>query len=420
MIFSDKAKMHLMVGTLVSFAVLSCATSKSLRSTSDPAAIETRIADVRGLGLRKPVSIEIQAWPLEDPPDAKSSSTAATSAFDVQAEAGRMIGFDEYGAALRTRSLLSRETNLAGYYDRRRETVVISEASPSHAGKIDDDVLLAHELTHAVQFQNFDVEQLLGAAADRYDRYLALNSMLEGDATLTSLACGISKPLDRSQIETIKTRLLQAQREGVLNSPKASLGNQIEYVSGTLFVIEAYERGGWVAVNRLYQDPPQTTREIVEPILYFGRTKPRSSLRLAGYQDAMPQWNEVLLDTLGIAPITAILSRGVSTDSHPVPLRLRWTDDQLVVLKKGQELAIVWMIAFDDSDSAWAFANSYGAILDRTAAAEPHHVENRARLVLVTVGKIAIDQRTAAAIWRNSGIEASPEVAATDRLALCP
>jgi hypothetical protein len=415
MIFGDVIRMHLLVGAFVSLAMLGCATSKSLPSASDSAAIETRIAETRGLKLRKPISIEIQARPLADAPDAKSSSTAATTAPDVQAEAGRMIGFDEYGVAPRTRSLLSRETNLAGYYDRRRETIVILEGSPSRASKIDDDVLLAHELTHAIQFQNFDIEQSLDRAADRYDRYLALNSMLEGDATFTSLACGISKPLDRPQIETIKARLLRAQREGVLDSPTASLGNQIEYVSGTLFVIEAYERGGWAGVNQLYQDPPRTTREVVEPSLYFDRkTEPRSRLRLAGYQEAMSQWKEVVRDTLGIAPIAVILSRGASPDWHPVPLRLRWTDDQLAVLKKGRELAVVWMIAFDDSDSAWAFANSYRAILDRTAASEPHHVENHASLVLVTVGKIAADQRAADAIWRASGIEPPADVASAD------
>jgi hypothetical protein len=38
------------------------------------------------------------------------------------------------------------------------------------------------------------------------------------------------------------------------------------------FVIEAYKRGGWKEVDRIYENPPLSTREIYHPEEYFART----------------------------------------------------------------------------------------------------------------------------------------------------
>src|SRR5205823_590423 len=58
---------------------------------------------------------------------------------------------------------------------------------------------LAHEFTHALQDQHFDLDELQSGASDNDDRTRAALALIEGDATLTS-ALYASQLLDRVEI----------------------------------------------------------------------------------------------------------------------------------------------------------------------------------------------------------------------------
>jgi len=247
-------------------------------------------------------------------------------------------------------------------------------------GKFSREVLLAHELTHALQYQNFPIRDALDKSKATYDRYLAFNAILEGDATLTSLAYEQGRSFDKDAAKKIETRL----RNALSATEPPPLDEMIEYYYGTVFVIEAFERGGWDGVNRLYSRPPESTREIMEPELYFARDHPSEASDFI--QPAWAGWTEVDRNTLGVAPLIAMTVRGTSGSDRVAPMKIRWTSDRLIAFEKSGQLAIVWMIAFDDSDAAWAFEQSYRPILDHASAARPHHIDRTGNTVIITIG----------------------------------
>src|SRR5208337_4726685 len=65
------------------------------------------------------------------------------------------------------------------------------------------EMILAHELTHALQDQHFGLEQNLENFKDNSDRALALKSVAEGDATLAGFGYVIGRLDDETADEIV-------------------------------------------------------------------------------------------------------------------------------------------------------------------------------------------------------------------------
>jgi len=354
--------------------VTSGARAKARGDTGD---MQTRLASIRQLHFQTPVAIEV-AKPNSHPEPARGLTPGALSDSDRQ-RIGAQIGFPDYAFRSARAAMRSTRVDLAGFYDPDRGRVVLL-AGPS--GEFPREVLLAHELTHALQYQNFPIGKMFDEARS-YDRYLAFNAIIEGDAMLTSLAYARAQEFDRNAAENLKVRMRQALSS---DPTEPSLSDLIEYYYGTLFVVEAFERGGWDGVNHLYSDPPESSREILEPALYFDRSISRLNEDDHAFVPEVKGWREIGRDTLGVVPLTAILARKSEGNDRPVRLSLRWVNDRLVAFRKDDRMATIWTITFEDSSAAWAFEQSYQPILDRSCGSEPHRLNLIDRTVVVSIG----------------------------------
>ncbi len=48
-----------------------------------------------------------------------------------------------------------------------------------------------------------------------------------------------------------------------------SMSSHFRTCRGLRLVVDAYRQGGWSAINRMYADPPRSTREVMHPDEYF-------------------------------------------------------------------------------------------------------------------------------------------------------
>jgi hypothetical protein len=131
---------------------------------------------------------------------------------------------------------------------------------------------LAHELTHAVTDQRFDLTRLerLARISNREDEAAAFHGLVEGDATFTAalyLTRGLS-PAERAAV---------AQGAASLQTPRANAAPAavrewmvFPYQYGVRFVGRLYQAGGWAAVDRAYRDPPTSTEQLLHPERYLG------------------------------------------------------------------------------------------------------------------------------------------------------
>jgi hypothetical protein len=152
-------------------------------------------------------------------------------------------------------------------------------------------VILAHEFTHALTDQHYDLTRSdrLAAAVGRDDEETAYAALAEGDATLVMqrylrerltpaerVAAGLASAGDRTPRRDAAPAVI---RESML----------FPYREGLRFVFLLYQAGGWAQVNRAYRDPPTSTEQILHPDRYLARrdrpqqvTVPDLSARLGG------------------------------------------------------------------------------------------------------------------------------------------
>src|SRR5205823_1133055 len=121
----------------------------------------------------------------------------------------------------------------------------------------------AHEFTHALQDQYFDLGKLSPKHPDNDDRSLAIQALIEGDAVLMQRLWAQQK-LSQDEIN----QLGQGGADSKLFSAPLFLREQLlfPYGDGFNFVRQTYQqRGGYVGVDDVFLHPPDSTEQILHP-----------------------------------------------------------------------------------------------------------------------------------------------------------
>ena len=152
-------------------------------------------------------------------------------------------------------------------------------AKPLGNAELIESSVVLHELTHALQDQHFDIGTRDYALRNDWDASLAYHSLMEGDASLVMMA-SVIEGMGGSFDEMVKNEAVFSVLTSAAASDKTiddaapryfveSL--KFPYIDGLKFVITAYRRGGWKAVDAVYANPPRSTREVMHPEEYFAR-----------------------------------------------------------------------------------------------------------------------------------------------------
>jgi hypothetical protein len=384
--------------------------------------IETGIQDLRQLHFKKPVPLVVKS---QDEAAAMMEADLMRDYTEQQLKAdgiaGTLTGLYPTGIDLKAESLSLMKNQVAGFYDPHGKQMVLVEGGGNLGfwngatqfmiqRDVVGEMLLAHELTHALQDQNFNLESSLDKVKNDDDRALALKSVAEGDATLAGFAYA-SGGIDDAKAGIMVASLKDLPKLLAAEAPDAPLGLSapllFQYSEGTNFVAEVYRRGGWTAVDALYRNPPISTHQILHPALYFDNSAPETRITLAGYENIMAGWKKVDDDTFGELLLQVILERNLGKQSPEISLASRWVADRMVVLQESRDVNVIWMLAFSDNQSASHFAVVYTTLLDRLLGdSSAHRIDYRANLVLVVIGQGAnYFDDLAPAIWNASKIE---------------
>ena len=162
----------------------------------------------------------------------------------------------------------------AGVYDPRRKTMLIAD----WVGEDMQKMVLAHELTHALQDQNFDLEKFLHAVRDDDDSTSARQAIVEGHATAAMMQ-EIIKPAALASLPSLQPLMSMMIQRPVAQFPAFSgapfffrFSALFPYSQGIGFMQAGLQHGGWTGLSRVFSRPPSTTKEIFEPDIYLGQT----------------------------------------------------------------------------------------------------------------------------------------------------
>jgi hypothetical protein len=198
----------------------------------------------------------------------------------------------------------------------------------------------AHEYTHALQDQNYDIENGLKysseACEEDSERCAAIQALLEGDASMLELDWFYNHAT--SQDLTDIQNFYQDFESPVYDNAPAFLQEDFlfPYVYGQGFVEYLYDIGGWDAINAAYSNPPVSTEQILHTERY-----PLDFPINPDYPDLSPllgdQWRELDSGVMGEWYTYLILAHGRDPNA-----RLDDTEAQIASDGWGGDIYIVY------------------------------------------------------------------------------
>ena len=319
-------------------------------------ALQREVEEVGGVPFRRDVPVAFMSHDelasylaelLEEdyPPEQARVDERLLAAFDLLAPGTDL-------RALRARLL---EENVAGFYDERPHRRRLYAVSEDRTLTPMNQIVLAHELRHALQDQYGDLHAALpDDVGDFDDRRLAWMALLEGDATLVmerfllrrlgGLGAGLGDG------EALGSGL---GVPGLFELPGAPpvLRDQLvmPYLVGRELARAIDARGGADAMVAAWGHPPESTEQVLHPEKFFAREKPRSVL-------ARPDPPAGTLLAEGV--LGELLLRTLLEEDGAAPGAAGWGGDAWRLWDVEGATLLVWTSVWDTATDAAEFADA--------------------------------------------------------------
>jgi hypothetical protein len=349
---------------------------------ADPAALVEQIsADVerlRGLPFKTPVPMEV----VDDEATRKHAlqrleDLQSKDALDAELQAYRILRMVPQEGDLMESVLGALEEQVGGFYDPARKTFFLLEDMPSGMAP----ALIAHELTHALEDQHYDLDQRLHATKDDEDRSFAMSAVHEGSATLVMTLYAAEALLSGKMKQDDFTDFAQTEagKGERLAALPAVLYRQLigSYVLGTNFVTRgkgplAGAKFPVADLRRLYKDGPTSSEQILHPERFWERRDDPRPVDFGNSASALGEgWTHVSGGTFGEL-ILAVLAGARTPNSFDTAWAVGssgwtnaaatgWGGDHWELWKRGDEAAVLLGTVWDSDKDAKEFAAALGA-----------------------------------------------------------
>jgi hypothetical protein len=409
-----------LLSAIAAIALFGCTSALIHNGAADPkqvATIEASVAHIRELDFTRQVPVVVTS-PAQAQRMIVAQIARDHSDQDLRlgGRSGAMTGLYPPQLDLKGQTLALLHEEVVGFYNPTTRQMVVVEKPPElsdvgarAAGRAANAMVLAHELTHALQDQHFGIDRMLQQVKDNDDQTLALKSVAEGDATIAGFGYLAGHLNDEEVGELVRklNGLPTKSAAGLQGIPLAiSVPMLFQYSAGSHFVAEAWRRGGWSSVDSLYRNPPRSSQQIMQPELYFDHPSPPAHIELSGYQQLLPGWRKVDDDTYGELLLKLILEKNLAPNAPALAALPQWAGDRIVTLQKGDQLTLLWLLAFHQPAAAQAFAGAYAQVLEHLGgSSDPHGVAIRGPAVFVAIGPGAREfAGLGSAVWKASTI----------------
>ncbi len=240
--------------------------------------------------------------------------------------------------------------------------------------KDENKTVIAHELTHALADQNYDLDTMQKHVKGDDDRSLALASLIEGEATLTMMAAQM-EDYDGTKIVAMPAEYLDRVM-GMLG-PMMTMGGGkslkeappilsesliFPYIRGMIFCAKLTNDGGWKALSEAYAAPPLSTEQILHPDKYRLKPDPPTDVDL-GKLDAGPGWKEVGRNVVGEMQLGILLKKYAGKKAAE-----GWDGDRFATFEAPDgRLGLVWFSTWDSEQDAPRIRPELSGFPDREA-----------------------------------------------------
>ncbi len=248
--------------------------AQTLMSQAD--AISKEVARLRALPLLRPVVRGVMSKAGIKARILKIMKQEYTPA-ELNAEA---LGLKRFGLLPKSTNYLKMMVNLltdqiAGFYDHREKKLYI--ASWMQTGS---DMVMAHEIDHALQDQHFDLATFTDLNRREGDALSARLALVEGDAIALMLEYQLAlvnqpPPWGNAMIMAVIGKSMTMGSGALPGIPLVIReGLLFPYTAGLDFVAHFRKHHPWSKIDAMYKKPPLSTEQIIHPDKYTSYEQP--------------------------------------------------------------------------------------------------------------------------------------------------
>ncbi|HME73882.1 MAG TPA: hypothetical protein VKM54_29080 [Myxococcota bacterium] len=388
---------------LGALAFAGCATSFLSESGVQPAAYERLVARtvaVRGLPLREAVPARVidQA---NVPLVLRATLEAGLSKGEVAAyqDALVAIGLWPDGPSLVDEYLTVAKEEVVGFYvPQDRVLYIVRDANIPFWARVLSffvrhdavrEIVLGHELIHALQHQNHpDLVEHDRFLKDQDDLGSALEATIEGDATFFSLAVPDPPipPSDPTEFREELQRDTAGRAEGALAGAPALLREGLYFPYAWGYALSYREHGA------LLDDPPISTEQVLHP---ERRHEPFVALDLGAGRNLLPAGCAFVHENgVGEFGLSVLLKDLAPREMPPDPTAWEgWNGDRYLVARCNGRREFLWLTLWDSEQDASEFEAAYwnvtGSLCARAGYPVPPALTRRGSEVLIVTPGIA-------------------------------
>jgi hypothetical protein len=256
---------------------------------------------------------------------------------------------------------------IAGLYDPKAHEFYIADWIP-----LDDQrMVMAHELTHALEDQHFQIEAWLKAARPNDDAELAREAFLEGSA-----------------MAAMVDYLLQGTGKSVTNMPEfdpslltGDIGSSpslqkappfikdalvFPYFAGMTFTAASLKPAGWSSIGKVFSNPPVSTQQILHPALYKSGHLPEKVALPELEAKLGKDWKKLDDNLLGEFGWKEVLKQFLGED-RANPLAAAWDGDRYVLYehRTSKRLLLVTRVHLASEEQANRLFGQYSELLEK-------------------------------------------------------
>ncbi len=334
-----------------------------------------QMSQITGLKLRTPLKKtlrsreEIRAYVLRQMDEDKNPRERYSDARAAEAFGLLPKGFDidPFMVDLMTEQI-------AGLYDPKSEEFYIADWIPL----ADQRIVMAHELTHALEDQYFRIEQWVKAVHENGDATLARDAVLEGSATAAMVDYMLrGTGYSLKNLPDVDPSQFMGDLAGSPKLKEAPLFIKdtllFPYVSGLNFTAAALKTSGWNSLPDLFSKPPLSTQQILHPALYRSGKVPKV-VSVPSFDKALgPDWEKLEDDILGEFGWREVLKQFIDGKSA-ASLAEAWEGDRYIVYehKQSKRLMLATRLSLSSEEAASRFFGRYSEALEKKYSERSH------------------------------------------------
>jgi hypothetical protein len=329
--------------------------------------IASELATISGLKLRHPVPCDfITKEKVNEYLKKRVKDTTTPEELRAEELTLKKFGFvpPDFNLADTTVDLLTEQA--AAFYDYDKKRLFVTETTSPDT----QEPVLAHELSHAIADQNFNLAHFIRQGRKSDDGSVARLAVMEGQATwLMSeyLARRLGQSL-RNSPELVKTMSRLSQGSGgqfpVFDQAPLYLRVSLvfPYAEGMVFQNEVLAHDGDAGFAEVFKHAPVSTQQILHPQEYFDNVKPTTPELPDPHLPSA--YKDLVGGTLGELDEAVLLEQFAGkARSEEIAPHLKGSTYELRETKKHERAVLLYAAEWDSDDMAHQYFDAYRAAM---------------------------------------------------------